>query len=438
MSAATTAGMPSLQPLTRLPRVLAGALPGAALSYEEHLDVHGPLPPVSRYRRRGTSALVDEIERSGLRGHGGAAFPTAAKMRAVMAGGGRGRTVLVNATEGEPASRKDRTLLALSPHLAIDGGLLAAQALGARELLLCVSERSREALAATRQAVRERRFAGRDAHVRVLAIPHSYISGQETALVDRVNGGEGKPTFTPPAVFERGVGGRPSFVSNAETFAHLALIGRHGADWFRSIGTPHQPGSALVTLFGAVARPGVYEIEHGASLVSLVDAAGGAVEQIRAVLLGGYAGGWVDGARLPELRLEDGRLAAYGASLGAGVIGLLGASGCGVAETARVARWMAGASAGQCGPCVHGLDAIAAQLEAWAAGDRDAGAERVARLTRLVAGRGACGHPGGVARFVRTATEVFAAEFADHARHGRCEGCLVAPTLPLPPGSQPL
>src|SRR5664279_394248 len=233
--------------------------------------------------------------------------------------------------------------------------------------------------------------------------------------------------------FEQGVRRRPTLINNAETLAQLALIARDGLTWFRELGTPSQPGSALVTLSGPVAYPGVYEIEHGASLASLIDAAGGTTAAARAALLGGYAGAWIDGSLLGGLSLSDEHLATHGASLGAGVVLLLSQDACPVAETASVARWLADQSARQCGPCLNGLDALAATVEEIAGGTVEGNAsKRIERLAALVRRRGACGHPDGTVRLILSAVETFAAEFADHARHGPCEACDRAPELPLP------
>jgi NADH:ubiquinone oxidoreductase subunit F (NADH-binding) len=417
----------------RLPRLLAGIPASGVLSLADHMAVHGPAPEIATRRRGGDTALIDEVERAGLRGRGGAGFPTALKMHAVAGARSRGRTVLVNAAEGEPASAKDATLMASVPHLVLDGAALAARALGAAEIFVCVSDAALETVHACQQALAERAGSLREAATQLVAVPHSYVSGQESALVHYLNGGEAKPTFTPPMIFERGVAGRPTMVSNAETFAHLALIARHGADWFRGLGTPEHPGSALVTLSGPVEHPGVYEIEHGAPLLSLVEAAGGLRERLRAILVGGYAGTWIDGRRAGEMTIDDGHLGSLGASTGAGVLVLLGESSCGVAETVRIARWLARESAGQCGPCVHGLDAIAQRLQAWAFGSVGPdGAAELARLSAVVRGRGACRHPDGALRFIASAMTVFEEEFADHSAHGPCDACSARPALPLP------
>jgi NADH:ubiquinone oxidoreductase subunit F (NADH-binding) len=403
------------------------------MSLDEHLDIHGELPTSRRRDRRGAGALIDHIEQAGLGGRGGAGFPMARKMRTVASGRGK-PIVVVNATEGEPASLKDRTLLETLPHLVLDGAALSARAIGADEAIVCVCESAAVGYERAERAISERgRLPGQWPRIVLAAAPEGYVVGQESALVNHLNGGPPKPTFTPPMPFERGVRRRPTLVNNAETVAHVALIARHGPRWFRELGLEDQPGSTLVTLSGPLAYPGVYEVEFGASLSSLVEAAGGTTSRVRAALFGGYAGAWVDGRELSRLALSTAHLAPYGASLGAGVVLLLSDEACPVAETARVTRWLAGQSAGQCGPCVHGLDALAGTLEQIALGaDATHATNRVEQLAALVSRRGACGHPDGTVRFAMSAMEVFAEEFADHARHGRCDACARPSELPLP------
>lgn len=440
----------AVAPAATLPRLLQGVPHAGAMTLRQHVSTHGELPDGIRGSRRAAVALIDEIDRAGLLGRGGAGFPTATKMRAVVErrrdrglGAFAARPIaVVNAVEGEPGSLKDRTLLEALPHLVLDGAAAAAAAVGAEEIIVCVCESAHAAHASVTHAINERRRAGaREPRWHVASVPVGYVTGHESALISFLNGRAPKPTFTPPMPFERGVRQRPTLVNNPETLAHIALIARHGAEWFRALGTPEHPGSALVTLAGQVAAPGVYEIEHGSSLSSLIDAAGGLTDEIRAVLIGGYAGSWVDGSHLNALALADDELAPYGARLGMGVVVLLGTSHCGLAETARVARWLAQESAGQCGPCKYGLDALARTLEGALHGiaelpDPDH-RRRLAHVMSVVRGRGACSHPDGTVRFVGSAVEVFAPELADHMQHGRCAGCEHAGALPLPAGRAP-
>lgn len=412
-----------------VPRLLAGASVQST-SLEEHVVAHGPMPEAGGHA---AAAVLEEVSASGLRGRGGAAFPTATKMTAV-AEAGRASVVVANAAEGEPASAKDRSLLEWSPHLVLDGALLAAQVVGAGSVIVCVRESSGEAHASLSRALAERKAARMlPVPAQVVATPNAYLAGEESALVNFLNGGPAKPTFVPPRPFERGVAKRPTLVQNVETLAHLALIARHGADWFRQAGTPTEPGTTLVTLAGAVAEPGVYEIELGTPLRDLFAAAGGTTEALRAVLLGGYFGSWLEGRTVDELVLHEEHLRPLGGGLGAGVIVALPGSSCPVAETARVSAYMAREAAGQCGPCTHGLGAIAEGLATLVRGRAEPNIdEKLARWSAIVPKRGACHHPDGAIRFVSSALNVFADEFLDHRQRGPCAACGDAPQLPVP------
>jgi NADH:ubiquinone oxidoreductase subunit F (NADH-binding) len=406
-------------------RVLAGLVPGRPMPLSHHLTVHGELPDLGLL---GPGRLLADIEDSGLRGRGGAAFPTAIKAAAVA--GRRRPLIVVNGSEGEPMSAKDRVLLSRAPHLVIDGAIAAAAATGAREATIVAPA---PALMHVAAAVEERRAAGRlSVKLRLEESAHGYITGEESALIAHLEGRPALPRVKPPLPVERGLRGRPTLVQNVETMAQLALIARHGPAWFREEGTSDHPGTTLVTISGAVQRPGVYEVALGTPLRALASMAGGSVEPIRALLVGGYFGAWVDGDG-GRLTLDDGALRRIGAGIGAGVVVALGESACPVAETARLAAWMSDESAGQCGPCIFGLEALAGLLGRFAAGRTEPGdVDRLGRWTSLVRGRSACHHPDGVARMISSAARVFGRELADHARRGPCRGCRVAPTLRTP------
>jgi NADH:ubiquinone oxidoreductase subunit F (NADH-binding) len=399
-------------------RLLAGTRDDRPLSWAEHRALHGE-PPA------GDALLLDEIATAGLRGRGGASFPTGAKLRAVSARRGP-RSVLVNGAEGEPLSGKDRVLMRSAPHLVLDGALAAAKAIGARSIVVAVGQDAR-AVDALKTAVGERGVAKT---VAIAPVPEAYLAGEETALIRHLDGGALKPTTTPPLPFERGLGRRPTLVQNPETLAHLALILRHGPQWFREAGTLGHPGTALITLGGAVVRPGVQEIALGTPLLDVVEQAGGLTDDLRGILVGGYHGCWIPAAALDDLTLDDEGLAWYGASLAAGVIVLLGARACPVQEVTQIMSWLEGQSAHQCGPCSNGLPAIANELDAIASGRDDGhGVARVERWAGLIVRRGACRLPDGAARFLRSALEVFAAEFEQHARRGPCHACAHTTTL---------
>jgi NADH:ubiquinone oxidoreductase subunit F (NADH-binding) len=409
-----------------LPRLLAPTPANLA----EHVTRYGPLPELRKRAER--TEFFAMVERSGLRGRGGAGFPTGRKLRAVA--DGRRPVVVANGAEGEPASRKDRALLQHAPHLVIDGAAVAARAVGAEEIHFVVDRGDRAGHAALAAALRER--AGempRPDAWRVAVLPSRYVAGEESAVVNFINGGDAKPISVPPRPYERGVHGRATLVQNVETLANLALIARFGPEWYGSVGTTDEPGSVLVTAVGAITRPGVYEHALGTPFTTVVESAGGPTEPLGALLVGGYFGTWLDLSTAERLVLAHGVMRQAGATLGCGVVAALPALSCGVIETARVARYLASESAGQCGPCVHGLDAIATALEALAAGRAPQGTiATVERWLGDVNGRGACHMPDAVVGFVRSSLAVFADDYMLHERKGPCSAVGHAPVLPLP------
>jgi NADH:ubiquinone oxidoreductase subunit F (NADH-binding) len=434
-----TPGTPAAQPRGATPGMQPRGPEGAArlilraglLPLEDHLEAYGPLP-----LGRGSAAghLIAELERAGLTGRGGAAFPAGRKFRVVAEAAGRRATVVVgNGSESEPASSKDLVLLSHSPHLVLDGIAVAADAVGATSAYLCLGHRTARLYQLLLDAIAARdraRLPG--VPVEVVRLPGGYLAGQETALISALNGGAGLPTFVPPRPSDRGVRRQPTLVQNVETLAHVALIARYGAGWFREVGTAGASGSALVTLTGAVERPGVRELPLGIPLGEVLQGAGPA-GQPQAVLAGGYFGAWLALPEASTVQVSDEGLRPAGAALGSGVLAVLPESACGLAETARVTAYLASQSARQCGPCTNGLPALAEAMRWIAFGQpgTDA-AEWVAKLTALLAGRGACHLPDGAAGLVSSALEVFAADLRAHASSGPCERAGRPPVLPVP------
>jgi len=387
------------------PRLLYPGAGPARLA--EHTARYGPLPRGLRRPQRET--LIAEVGRAGLTGRGGAGFPTARKLAAVAAG--HAPVVVANGTEGEPASAKDRVLMASSPHLVLDGAVLAAELTGAREAVIVAHRDVREIMD---EAAAERARAGLDrVRLVVRTAAEGFVAGQASAVVRWIQRGVPAPTATPPRLAQRGLHGAPTLVQNVETLAHLALIARYGAAWFRSAGTPAEPGTMLVTVTGAVREPGVLEIGIGTSVGQVLEQAGGSSAPLRALLLGGYFGTWVDAAAALGRPFSSAGLADLDAGPGAGLIAALPAGARGLRETARLARYLAGESAGQCGPCRFGLPAIAGEVERLAAGqDTDTGLLR--RWLGQVDGRGGCAHPDGAIRLIRSALRTFGAEPGTH------------------------
>jgi len=378
-------------PASGLPRLL----PAAPEDLRGHLARYGA-PPYRGSRDR-AGVLIGDVEASGLTGRGGAAFPVYRKM-AIVARARAGRKVIVaNGSESEPASRKDEVLLRLAPNLVLDGLQLAAEAVGATEAHLYLHYGPTPEIL---RALAERASRGLDGiGVTITQAPPRFLAGQETALVNRLSGGPALPTFQPPRVSERGLGGAPTLVQNVETLAHLALIARYGPRWFRAAGTDAEPGSMLTTVYWPDGKCRVVEAEIGAPLRTLLSSGA----ETQAWLVGGYHGTWLPMPQAAGLTLANDTLKRFEASVGAGVLVALPADRCGLTEAARVTGYLAAESAGQCGPCLNGLPRIAAGLAELAGpGHRKQTRADVERWAGLVTGRGACNHPDGTVRFAYT------------------------------------
>ena len=420
-------------------RLGLGTPPGLA----EHLAAYGPLPEVGARRGDQPGDLVDEVERAGLRGRGGGWFPTHLKLRAVvessasrsMLSRSKQPVVIANAMEGEPASSKDAVLLSHSPHLVLDGISLAVRTIGATDAFIAV-HRGSPLIPCLEQALTEREAAGIDeVRIRIVTPPARYVASEESALSHWVGEGMATPVY-PDRPFQRGAAGRPTLVQNAETLAHLALIAREGGAWFASVGSPSAPGTTLVSVGGAVHRPGVIEVPTGTPVAAILDRCGGAIEPVRGFLTGGYGGAWVPAADFDVVAWEPDSVREAGGVIGASVLWAVGAGTCPIDELARVAAWMAGESAGQCGPCMFGLPSVAEDVRALAL-RHGHDLDRLRGRLALVSGRGGCKHPDGTARFVGTGLAAFADEVDLHL-DGRCSVAGSRPdhdryALPVPP-----
>jgi NADH:ubiquinone oxidoreductase subunit F (NADH-binding) len=268
--------------------------------------------------------------------------------------------------------------------------------------------------------------------------PDRFIAGEESALVRWMGSGASLPAFRPDKGVPLRVGRQPALVHNAETLAHIAMIARTGPDAFRAHGLVEDPGTCLVTISGGVENPGVVEVDRGTPLIDIARRAN-PHDSPQALLVGGYGGAWVGPEHFttPYSSLS---LRAVGSSAGVGVVIVLGPDSCGLMETARIAHYLAGQSAGQCGPCVYGLPAIADDMSRLARGTVDVALRaRLDRRLQEVNGRGACRHPDGAVQLVRSALGVFADDVRVHADGAPCSHCdrptqLRFPTM-LPAGA---
>lgn len=397
-------------------RLFAASDPGRAT----HLNTYGIIPDVT------PAQLLEQVRISGLTGRGGAGFSTAANLAAVAAAGNGRAVVVANGAEGEPASNKDAELIRRAPHLVLDGVEVAARITGAQQAFAYLRP---ELIPFIQQALAER-----DGGLRITVVPagDGFVAGQETAVVNRLDSGPALPRFSRHRIFQRGVGGRATLVQNVETLAQLALIARYGGVWFATAGTPDSTGTFLATIH-TVGRPlttaaSVWEINHGLPLRPvLAGAAGRPVEELQAVLVGGYHGTWLPLPAAADVPLSRSGLEAFGATLGAGVLIPLGRNACGLETTATIVGYLARESAKQCGPCRFGLPELAHTFTALAAGKVGrTGVDAIKQAAGLVDGRGACKNPDGTTRLIRSALRVFADDVLLH-QHGRCLARIAEP-----------
>lgn len=350
--------------------------------------------------------IVEMLETAGLTGRGGAAFSTAIKVKAARENGAH---LIVNVCDGEIGAAKDAWIVEHHLDELVEGAHLVSP-----------REQRRIRYAAHRGSRTAKLLAS--AGLPVLEIPHRYVSSEETAVISLAQGGLAKPmTKRAPFVF----GGRdshgrripPTVVLNAETLWRVSQIHRFGPAWFRSFGTTDSPGPRLVAVGGYVFRPGVYETAAGVTIADLVDLAGGLPFDARHVGVGGLGGVLLTAADARSTIWDLAGMKRHGGSLGPGIVTVWNPAECPVGTAAGIIGYAAGESAGQCGPCMFGLPALAAEWTEFSQHPTSPAQQRLLLRLGQLERRGACAHPDGVARFAQSALRTLAPEFAAHANH---------------------
>jgi NADH:ubiquinone oxidoreductase subunit F (NADH-binding) len=380
-------------------------------------------PSLAAHRRRwaaptpvGAQELVTRTHEVGLRGRGGAGFPFSRKLSTAIESG-RKRTVIVNASEGEPGSAKDSALMITAPHLVLDGAELVAGALEVSTVRVVIPAERPAVGEALRRAIAERPADPVDYEVHQTG--GTFVGGQARAVIELIEGRENLPvtSWAPEAV--SGVRGRPTLLSNAETFAQVATVVALGVGEYLRAGTEQEPGTTLLTIAGDGPAGVVIEVPLGVALAEVLAHCGYRADGT--VLMGGYHGTWMPAEHVRYRHVSRDDLAAAGATIGAGVVLPLDPASCPVDVTTRIVEYLAAHSARRCGPCRNGLPALGKALAQLARGGDTQISGRVKELVAIVTGRGACAHPDGTARLVRS---LFTA-FPDEVRAHEDDRCLV-------------
>jgi NADH:ubiquinone oxidoreductase subunit F (NADH-binding) len=426
-----------VRPLVPPTRLLADP-PFSSLSDYEDAGGGGGL----RRAESGTPAeMIDELARAGLRGRGGAGFPTALKWRSIVNGGGRHHYAVCNAAEGEPGTFKDRALLRANPYQVLEGLIAAARAVGAVQAFIGLKASFRSETERVETALAEMSEAGwlEGIELRVVTGPEEYLFGEEKALLEVIEGNDPLPRWLPPYLhglyatapqlgwqaheLEDGHSGEhvsnPTLVNNAETLAQAAWILANGAEAFRAMGTESSPGSVLCTVVGDVSRPAVHEVPMGTSLAEVLELSGGPLpgRRIKAVFPG-VANAVLTGEYLDVLLSYEGMEAA-GSGLGAGGFIVYDDSVCMVEVAATLSKFLYVESCGQCLPCKLGTGHITAALEALRDGrGSDREMDVITERLRVVADANRCYLPVQEQKLVSSILESFPDDVAAHLDRG--------------------
>ncbi|MBD8873675.1 NADH-quinone oxidoreductase subunit NuoF [Rhodanobacter sp. DHB23] len=312
-------------------------------------------------------ALIEEVKRSGLRGRGGAGFPTGLKLSFMPREVPGQKYILCNSDESEPGTCKDRDLLRYNPHAVLEGLAIACYCTGASVAYHFLrGEFHHEPFERVEQALREAYEAGLlgrdiggsgiDVDIHNLLGAGAYISGEETGLMESLEGKKGQPRFKPPFPASFGIYGRPTTICNTETFASIPAILRHGADWFLAIGKPNNGGPKVFSVSGHVVQPGNYEVPLGTPFNDLLALAGGTRpgRTLKAVIPGGTSMKVLPAALITRCNMDFDSLKEAGSGLGSGAVIVMDDSACMVRVCHRISRFYMAESCGQCTPCREG------------------------------------------------------------------------------------
>ncbi|MDQ3991332.1 MAG: SLBB domain-containing protein [Actinomycetota bacterium] len=388
-------------------------------SVDDYVKVGGGAG-LERARTIGPDAVIAEVSASGLRGRGGAGFPTGTKWESVR-GAGEATYVVCNAAEGEPGTFKDRWLMRRNPYQLLEGVAVAAFAVGAGRAYLGIKEAFRPEVESVLRALSEMR--GRDllgdVPIEVVTGPDEYLFGEETGLLEVIEGGPPLPRVRRPfmeGLFASPASQNPTAVNNVETLSNVPHILRNGAEWFRSLGTDASPGTMVFTLSGDVRFPGMYELPLGVTLGNLIlDVGGGPPEGRGAKAVFPGAANTILTEEQFDTPLDFDSMAAVGSGLGSGGFVVYDDSACIVAVALAFSRFLYVESCAQCPPCKHGSREITEALERIEeGGGAEADLDLIQARARTVTDGQRCYLPTGESLIAQSVLQLFATELKEH------------------------
>ncbi|HJU21892.1 MAG TPA: NADH-quinone oxidoreductase subunit NuoF [Casimicrobiaceae bacterium] len=376
--------------------------------------------------------IVAEVKKSALRGRGGAGFPTGLKWSFMPRQFPGDKYLVCNSDEGEPGTFKDRDILRYNPHSLFEGMAIAAYAMGCvrgynyvHGEIWDVYERCEEAIAEAYEAG----FLGDDVlgsgfsfHLFNVHGYGAYICGEETALLESLEGKKGMPRFKPPFPASYGLYGKPTTINNTETFAAVPWIIRHGAQWFLDLGIPNNGGTKIFSVSGDVQRPGNYEVKLGTPFSTLLDMAGGMRGgALKAVIPGGSSAPVLPGETMMGLTMDYDAIAKAGSMLGSGAVIVLNDTRCMVKSLLRLSYFYYEESCGQCTPCREGTGWLWRMVDRVEHGNgRPEDLDVLTSVSDNIAGRTICALGDAAALPVKSFIKHFRSEFEHHIEHKRC------------------
>src|SRR5262245_45056670 len=377
--------------------------------------------------------LIKLISDAGLRGRGGAGFPTGKKWQFTREAPEQPRYLIMNGGEDEPGSKKDRVLLENLPHLVIEGAILAAYAIGAAKAYLYINANYDVAIKSINDALSEAKNAGYwgenisgsgfNLDFELIPAPHNYVAGEDTAVLEVIEGKKAWPRQKPPFPVTVGLFGKPTSVNNVETLANVGPIVFNGADWYRKFGTGESPGTMIFSLGDDANRPGVYELPFGTPLRYLIEDCGGGMKggkKIKAIMPAAPSSAYLPPDKI-DTPLDHNSMRDAGSALGCGVVKLVAEGTCIVEEVLKISEFFTAESCGQCPACRMETNTLTSLLKKVQAGQGGKPLlEQFGKILAFNKGKGFCNLIAMPGPPIESALKLFPADFEAHLATGKC------------------
>jgi NADH:ubiquinone oxidoreductase subunit F (NADH-binding) len=410
--------------------------PRAVVEGRESLEdyrARGGYEALEKALKKPPEHLISEVSDAGLRGRGGAAFPTAKKWAFTRECGEQPHFLIMNGGEDEPGSKKDRLLMENLPHLVVEGVILAAYAIGASRAYLYINANYEAAIKSMSDALAQTKGAGYcgrsilgsnfDLELEVFSAPHNYVAGEDTAVLEVIEGKKALPRQKPPFPVTVGLFGKPTSVNNVETLANVPPIILRGGHWYRQFGTADSPGTMIFSLDDDVRRPGVYELPFGTPLRHLIEECGGGMKNgknIKAIMPAAPSSAFLPADKI-DTPLDHNSMRDAGSALGCGVVRLIPEGACMVEEVLKISEFFTAECCGQCPACRMETNTLTALLKKLQQGQGGQSIlEQFGKVVAFNKGKGFCNLIAMPGPPIESALRLFPADFQAHLTTGQC------------------